>query len=404
MPVFKYTGRDSAGGLVEGTMEADNERELASKLAENDIILVDSSGVKTTTQSKGIYFGKVKRREIILFTNHLATSVEAGVPVIQAIQDYGAETTDERFRGMVQDVERQVLSGTTLSESLSKHPKAFSEMYVSIVATGEASGNLDLVLRDLVGFLEWQEELIGHIKKASIYPAFLVSMIIGVVIVMMTFTFPQFIPVLKGFNVELPAPTRFLIGVSEFFENWWWAMILFVIGFIVTYIITNRTPQGKYFWDNVKLKMPLTGKLLHKIMLSRFAHYFSILYSSGIGVVESFGIIRRVVNNEVLRRAISRCLENIERGGSIYDSLKQEKTFPPLVLRMIQVGESTGALDKSLKKVSQYYDKEVPSSIDKMFAVFEPLLIIIMGVVVLFIALSIFLPVYKLTSTIGMQK
>ncbi|MCP5053034.1 MAG: type II secretion system F family protein, partial [bacterium] len=229
-----------------------------------------------------------------------------GVPVIQAIADYGRETTDQPFKDKVQDVERQVLSGTTLSESLSKHPKAFAEMYVSIVATGETSGNLDLVLRDLVAFLEWQEELIGHIKKASIYPAFLIAMIIGVVTVMMTFTFPQFIPVLKGFNVELPAPTLFLIGVSEFFESYWWAMLLFVIAFIITYKITNKNPQGKYFWDNVKLKIPLTGKLLHKIMLSRFAHYFSILYSSGIGVIESFGIIRRVVNNEVLRRAIGR--------------------------------------------------------------------------------------------------
>ncbi len=404
MPSFKYKGRDASGRQVDGVLEAESETALASKLAEINIILVDSSVSKTATSSKGIYFGRVKRREIILFTNHLATSVEAGVPVIQAIADYGRETTDQRFRDIVQDVERQVLAGTTLSEALSKHPEAFAEMYTSIVATGEASGNLDLVLRDLVEFLEWQENLIGHIKKASIYPGFLVAMIIGVITLMMTFTFPQFIPVLKGFNVELPAPTRILIGVSEFFQDYWWAMALFIVAFIVTYKITNRTPQGKYFWDNVKLKMPLTGKLLHKIMLSRFAHYFSILYSSGIGVIESFHIIRRVVNNEVLRRAISRSLDSVERGGSIYDSLKQEKTFPPLVLRMIQVGESTGALDKSLKKVSQYYDKEVPASIDKMFAVFEPLLIIVMGVVVLFIALSIFLPVYKLTSTIGMQQ
>lgn len=401
MPSYKYKGRDASGKPVEGVLEAETENELAIKLSEIEVVLVDASVASGTGERRTIYIGRVKRREIILFTNHLATSVEAGVPVIQAIGDYGAETENAQFKDIVMDVERQVLAGTTLSDALAAHPKAFSEMYTSIVATGEATGNLGLVLRDLVEFLEWQEDLAAQVKQASIYPSFLISMIIGVVTIMMTFTFPKFIPVLKGFNVELPAPTRILIGVSEFFESYWLYMVFLVVVFIVVYHVTNRTGEGKYFWDRVKLKTPLFGKLLHKIMLSRFSHYFSILYSSGIGIIESFQIIRRVVGNEVLRRAIGRCADSVERGGTIYESLKEEKTFPPLVLRMIQVGETTGELDTSLKKVSQYYDKEVPASIKKMFAVFEPMLIIAMGVVVLFIALAIFLPVYKLTSTIG---
>jgi type IV pilus assembly protein PilC len=400
MPTYKYKGRDASGKLVEGVLEAETEKELSIKLAEIDVVLVDAGPVRAGGKG-AIYIGKVKRREIILFTNHLATSVEAGVPVIQAIGDYGAETDNAQFKEIVQDVERQVLAGATLSDALSVHPKGFSEMYAAIVATGEATGKLGEVLRDLVGFLEWQEDLASQVKQASIYPTFLIGMIIGVITIMMTFTFPKFIPVLKGFNVELPAPTKILIGVSEFFQDYWLYMALFIVAFILVYYFTYRTSEGKYFWDRVKLRMPLVGKLLHKIMLSRFSHYFSILYSSGIGIIESFRIIRRVVGSEVLRRAIGRCADNVERGGSIYDSLKEEKTFPPLVLRMIQVGETTGELDTSLQKVSQYYDKEVPASIKKMFAVFEPMLIIIMGVVVLFIAMAIFLPVYKLTSTIG---
>lgn len=403
MPSFKYKARDAGGKQVEGILEAESEKDLASKLAELDIVLVDAGPVKSF-EMPSIHFGKVKRREIILFTNHLATSVEAGVPVVQAISDYAEETDQIRFKRIAEDVERQVMAGTSLSEAMSKHPEAFSEVYVAIVSTGEATGNLDVVLKDLVGFLEWQEDLVGQIRQASIYPSFLISMIIGVIIIMMTVTLPKFIPVLKGFNVELPAPTRILIGVSEFFQNYWLFMIVGIILFVIIYKLTYMKPKGKYFWDNVKLKLPLLGKLQHKIILSKFAHYFSMLYSSGIGVIESFTIIQRVVGNEVIRGAVARCREAVEQGGTIYDSLKKENTFPPLVLRMLQVGETTGKLDTSLQKVSQYYDKEVPASIKKMFAVFEPMLIIFMGGVVLFMALAIFLPIYKLTSTIGSQR
>lgn len=403
MPNFKYKARDAAGKAVDGILEADNEANLAEKLAELDIVLVDASPVRSL-EIPAIYFGKIKRREIILFTNHLATSVEAGVSVVQAISDYAEETVNLRIKRIIQDVERQVMAGTSLSEALAKHPKAFSELYVAIVSTGEATGNLDTVLKDLVRFLEWQEDLTAQIRQASIYPTFLITMIIGVIVIMMTVTLPKFIPVLKGFNVELPTPTRILIDVSEFFENWWWALVGGILFFIIIVWATYRTPKGRYFWDNVKLKMPLLGKLHHKIILSKFAHYLSMLYSSGIGIIESFSIVQRVAGNEVMRAAILRCRDSVEKGDSIYDALKKEKTFPPLVLRMIQVGETTGKLDTSLQKVSEYYDREVPAAIKKMFAVFEPLLIIFMGGIVLFIALSIFLPIYKLTSTLGAQR
>jgi type IV pilus assembly protein PilC len=403
MPNFKYKARDAGGKAVDGILEADNETNLAEKLAELDIVLVDASPVRTL-EIPAIYFGKIKRREIILFTNHLATSVEAGVSVVQAISDYAEETVNLRIKRIIQDVERQVMAGTSLSEALAKHPKAFSELYVAIVSTGEATGNLDTVLKDLVRFLEWQEDLAAQIRQASIYPTFLVTMIVGVIVIMMTVTLPKFIPVLKGFNVELPTPTRILIDVSEFFEEWWWALVGGILFFIIIVWLTYRTPKGRYFWDGVKLKMPLLGKLHHKIILSKFAHYFSMLYSSGIGIIESFGIVQRVAGNEVMRGAILRCRDAVEKGASIYDALKTEKTFPPLVLRMIQVGETTGKLDTSLQKVSEYYDREVPAAIKKMFAVFEPMLIIFMGGIVLFIALSIFLPIYKLTSTLGAQR
>ena len=225
-----------------------------------------------------------------------------------------------------------------------------------------------------------------------------------VIIIMMTVTLPKFIPVLEGFGVELPAPTRILIKISNFFQNQLFLMFLGLVLFIIVYIFSNKSEKGKHFWDSLKLKIPLLGKLQKKIILSKFAHYFSMLYSSGIGVLESFSILQDIVGNEVLKRAIHRCSLDIEMGSSIYDALVKEKIFPPLILRMIQVGESTGKLDTSLHKVSQYYDKEVPQTINKIFAAFEPILIIAMGGVVLFIALSIFLPIYKLTSAMGANR
>jgi len=403
MPNYKYKARDNEGKPIEGLLFAESEQILAAKLSEMDLILIDTRVVKNL-ESTSFSFGKIKRRDIIIFTNHIATSVEAGVPVISAISDYAAETENVRFAKMIRDIKRQVLAGTSLSDAISKHPKAFSPLYVSVVSTGEATGNLDKVLNDLVGFLEWQEELIAQIRQASIYPAFLVSMIIGVIIIMMTVTLPKFIPVLEGFGVDLPAPTKLLIKASKFFQNNLIYMFIAFILFVIVYIFSNKNEKGKFFWDTIKLKMPLLGKLQKKIILSKFSHYFSMLYSSGIGVLESFAILQDIVGNEVLKRAIGRCSLDIEKGSTIYDALLKEKIFPPLILRMIQVGESTGKLDTSLNKVSQYYDKEVPQTINKIFAAFEPILIIVMGGVVLFIALSIFLPIYKLTSAIGANK
>ncbi|MCP4213238.1 MAG: type II secretion system F family protein [bacterium] len=320
MSNFKYKARDAEGKLVEGILEAENEQNLAAKLAEINIVLVEAKSVKAGA-GKAFYFGKVKRREILLFTNHMATSIEAGVPVVTAISDYSDETENPRVKSILEDVQRQVLAGTNLSEAMSKHPEAFSELYVSIVATGEATGNLDIVLLDLVAFLEWQEDLAGQIKKSSIYPGFLVGMIITVIVLMMTVTLPKFIPVLKGFNVPLPRPTRMLISTSEFFQAYWLFMIAGLVLFIITYKLTKKTLKGKYFWDNVTLKLPIVGKLMQKIILSKFAHYFSILYSAGIGIIESFIIIERVVGNEVVRGAVKRSREAIRQGSTIYDSL-----------------------------------------------------------------------------------
>lgn len=403
MGSYSYRARDASGRMIQGILSAQDAGELLQRLQELDLLLIDYREGRAATKVS-FQWGRIKRREVILFTVHLATAVEAGVSVVQAISDYAAETDDLRFRKILEDVERQILAGTTLSAAVDKHPQAFGELYSAVLSAGEATGNLDAVLRDLVTFMEWQEELAGQVRQAAIYPAFLGAMIIGVVVLMMVFTVPKFVDILRSFNVQLPLPTRLLIDMSGFFMEFWWIFVLLPSIVVAVYVLMRRSPDGRLFWDRLKLKLPLFGKLAHKIVLSRFAHYFSMLFSSGIGVLETFAIIERVVANELVRRMIVRVSERVQGGSSIYDALAREDMVPSLVLRMISVGEKTGSMDNSLRKVSQYYDREVPLTIRKMFSVFEPLLIIFMGGVVLFIALSIFLPIYRLTSTIGMQK
>ncbi len=398
MPAFSYKARNYSGESVEGVMNARTLEELEQQLLNMDLVLINATPLK---ESKKTSKGKIKRRDLILFSIHIATSLEAGVPIIVALSDFTESTDNPTFKNILAGIIRQIEAGSSFSDALETYPNAFPEIYVSIIRAGEATGNLDSVLRELISFLEWQEELIAQIRQASIYPTFVFLMIGVVIFIMMTFTVPKFIPILTSFNVELPTPTKILIAVAKFFENYWYLIIAFFILSFLTYKFTNKSEKGRLFWDKVKLHLPIFGKLNRKLALSRFAHYTALLYSAGIGIPQTLTIVERVVGNTIIASEIAKAREGIMTGSSIFESLRQSPYFPSLVLRMIQVGEETGSLDSTLKKVSEYYDKEVPQAIKKMFAVLEPTLIVVMGGIVLFIALSIFLPIYKLTSGIA---
>jgi type IV pilus assembly protein PilC len=398
MPAYSYKARNYLGELVEGVVNARNPEELDQHMANLDLILIKAIQIKEEKKSTK---KRIRRRDLILFSIHIATSLEAGVPIISALTDFAESTDNSVFKNILAGIVKQIESGQSFSQSLETYPRAFPEIYVSIIRAGEATGNLDKVLRELINFLEWQEELIAQVKQASIYPTFVFLMIGIVIFIMMTFTVPKFIPILKSFNVELPTPTKILISVANFFQHGWFIMLIIIGSIIAFYKITNKREKGKLFWDKGKLKLPIFGKLTLKLALSRFAHYTALLYSAGIGIPQTLIIVEKVVGNEVIAKEIKRTREEILTGSSMYESLKKSPYFPSLVLRMIQVGEETGSLDSTLKKVSDYYDKEVPQAIRKMFSVLEPTLIVFMGGIVLFIALSIFLPIYKLTSGIA---
>ncbi len=399
MPYYQYKARDGRGKEIKGVIIAENEVALSLILERMNLFLVKAKEVKKERES--LRPVGIRRRELITFTIHLSTSLEAGIPIITAIRDFAESTENLKFREVLRDIIKQLEAGAFLSDAMSRYPRVFSELYVNILRAGEATGNLDMVLKDLIKFLEWQEELASQVKQASIYPSFVITLIIFVIVIMMTFTLPKFFPILKGFNVELPLPTKIIMGVSTFILRFWFVILGFILIFILTFILTNKTPEGKKFWDRVKLSLPIFGNLNKKIALSRFSHYLSILYKAGIGIVQALYIVEKIVGNTIIAEEIRNIREGIVRGESLSEGLKKSRHFPPLVNRMIEVGEETGKLDESLNKVSEYYDREVPAAIRRFFAILEPTMIVLLGGMVLFMALSIFLPMYKLTSSIG---
>ncbi len=402
MPLYAYYAKDPAGNPVRGELEAIDEKHLMQQLASKNLYLIEAKPAKTRKARRS--FAGIKRRDLILFTTHMATSLEAGIPLTTAIKDFADDTSNPRFRKILEDILAQLNAGATFSSALEKYPRAFPEIYVSIVRAGEATGNLDKSLRDLLAFLEWQEDLRRQIIQSSIYPAIIITLVIGVVTLLMTVTLPKISKILLSFNVELPAITRMLIAVSNWFAHYWFLIPLSFAGFYALYFVTyNFTKEGRYIWDMIKLKIPVFGNVQKKLALSRFAHYFTALYRAGIGIIQILSVLERVVGNEVIARAIVRIRNRIIAGESISDAMRKEGIFPQLVIRMMAVGEQTGNMEDTLQKVSDYYDREVPAAIRRFFSFLEPAIIVMLGGLVLVIALSIFLPIYKLTSTITGQ-
>jgi len=356
---------------------------------------------KTKVPESYLSWERVKRKDLITFSVHLSTTLSAGIPILQALQDLIEQTEKPKFKKVIEDISRNIQAGNSFSEALAKHPKVFSELYVSIVKAGETTGNVDKVLDDLVTFLEWQESLATDVKQATIYPAFILLAVISLIVLLMTFVFPRFTVIFERTNVPLPLPTRVVMGISHFITSYWFIILLLVTAMAISYRLVVKIPRGRYFFDKLKLKLPVLGNLLRKIALSRFSHHFSALLKAGVEIYHSLMVTEKVVGNTVIAKVISSARDYISTGETLSESLKKGNEFPSLVIRMISIGESSGSIDKTLDKVSQYYDREVPVTIKKVFAIFEPIVIATLAVIVLGMALSMFLPLYQMLSLVG---
>jgi type IV pilus assembly protein PilC len=393
MATFNYRAIDQTGRHAQGQMDALNEVDLEIRLERMGLDLITFKSTEKST--KAFTQNKVNNRDLVMFCFQLEQLTSAGVPILDGLNDLRESTQNPYFQKVLGGLAGEVEGGKMLSQALAEHPDVFDEVFVNLVAAGEQTGQLPAVFDNLSNTLKWQDELVSQTKRLLIYPIIVLVIVSIAVTVLMVFLVPEMVKFLNSLGQELPWNTRLLIFISDLFVNYWWLLIsvpIVVVLGIATLI--KQDPEMRYRFDYLKLKLPFMGDILHKIIMTRFARYFALMYQTGIPVLDAIKTCEKIVGNRVVADALSRAHAQINAGDSMSESFHNAGLFPPLVVRMIKVGESTGALDKSLLNVSYFYDRDVNELMQRMLKLIEPALTIILGLVLLFIMASVLLPIY----------
>ena len=344
---------------------------------------------------------RVKQAELLIFTRQAATMINAGLPLLQSLDILAEQTDDANFFAVIQGIGQDVEGGETFSEALRKYPKAFPDLYVSMVRAGEAGGDLDGVMLQLADYMEATAELMRRIKSAMTYPVVAFSMILLMAGGLIMFVVPQFANIFEELGGELPAPTKILIGISEVMWTWKAGLVLLaVIAVVLIVRAYGQTETGRYNLDKLKLKLPVFGALQRKVAVSRFTRTLSTLTRSGVAILQAMEIVERTAGNEVFAKAVRESADSVRNGETLAEPLARSGEFPTMVTRMIGVGEKTGALEVMLEKISDSYDSEVRATVDGLTSLIEPLLIMMMGIVVGGIVIALFMPILGLSSLV----
>lgn len=380
---------------------ADDEVDLSSKISNLGYFLTHAKLLHEAVESGGIKAAKMKPRDVLNFTIQLATLLDAGLPLLESLRGLAKDAERGNIRRLIDDVCHCVEAGSSLREAFSFYPSSFGNLYAAVVGAGESTGKLAQVLNNLASLLEWQMDLRARVREAATYPIILFCVMVAVVSLLVVKVIPMFEPIFKEAGATLPASTQIVLGVSCFVRRFWYVILAVIVLSIGGIKIYGNTPSGRYRLDSLKLGVPLFGNLLRKVAMSRFCHTFALGCISGINVLSALDMASEVTGNSRLERSVLKARDAVNVGEKIADSLQVSGDFPALVIRMIGVGEQSGSLTETLQKVCEFYDKEVPSTIRRMFALFEPIMIILMGVVVGGIALSIFLPMFQMARLMG---
>jgi type IV pilus assembly protein PilC len=396
MALYTYKAIDGRGKSVMGRVEAVNLFDLEQRLLRMELDLVSGA-----LSSSGMRFlgGRVTRQDLINFCFHLEQLASAGVPVLEGLTDLRESVENPRFREVVSGVLESIEGGKNLSAALGEFPQVFSKVFVSLVRSGEQTGKLSAVLKSLTETLKWEDELAAQTKKLMLYPAFVGSIVLAVTFFLMIYLVPQMTGFIRNMGQDVPLQTKILIVVSDFFVNYWWAIVLApVAAWIGLKAAASYNPAVQYAIDRYKISMPLIGPILRKIILSRFASSFAMMYGSGITVLDAIRSCEEIVGNRVLEGALRTAGQQIAEGKGMTAAFSDLNLFPPLVIRMLRIGENTGALDTSLLNVSYFYNREVRESIGKLQAMIEPALTLVLGALLGWVMLSVLGPVYDAIS------
>ncbi|MBI2553029.1 MAG: type II secretion system F family protein [Candidatus Rokubacteria bacterium] len=399
MPVFAYRGR-SAAGAVTGEIEADDRPGAVAQLRAKGVVATSVQERQAKAAATKRIGGKVKDKDLAIYTRQFSTMVDAGLPIAQCLTILSEQSESKTLRTVTSKVAGSVEAGSTLADALRRHPKAFDELYVNLVEVGEAGGILDTVLQRLSVYIEKAAALKRKVKSAMIYPATIVGVAFVVVIFMLTFVIPTFAKMFAGMGADLPLPTLIVIRLSDFATSFWWLIIGSVIGIGVGIRAYYKTEGGRSLIDALVLKLPVFGTLIRKVSVARFTRTLGTLVSSGVPILEGLRITARTAGNRVVERAVLETRASVTAGKTLAEPLKASTVFPPMVVQMISVGEQTGALDAMLNKIADFYDDEVDTAVSALTALLEPMMIVFLGVVIGGLVIAMYLPIFRLVTLV----
>jgi type IV pilus assembly protein PilC len=398
MPVFQYSARNATGEILTGEIDLPSQDEVVGFLHRQRLRPVS---VKSKPKDLGFSFGTgVKTREIVIFTRQFATMINSGLPLVQSLTILAEQTENKRFAKIITEVLNDIQAGQTLADSMRRHPKIFTELYVNMVAAGEAGGILDIILGRLAAFLEKNDALVRKIKGAMTYPAVMLFVVILCTTVLLWKVVPVFAGMFTDAGLELPLPTRVVLAASKFIGNYIAFMVMGVVAFVFLIRRYYKTDQGALVLDRLLLRSPVLGDLIRKSAVSRFTRTLGTLVSSGVSILEGLQITARTAGNRVVHDAVMSSRASIAGGATIADPLKASGVFPPMVVQMINVGEQTGGLDEMLSKIADFYDDEVDAAVTALTSILEPIMIVVMGVVIGGMVVAMYLPMFDMIKTV----
>ena len=398
MPTFAYSARALNGEIQSGEIELPTREEVVGWLVRQRLRPIS---VNTKARDINIQFGTgIKTREVVIFTRQFSTMINAGLPLVQSLTILAEQTENKNFQKIIAQVLQDIQAGQTLADSLRKHPKVFTELYVNMVAAGEAGGILDVILMRLAQFLEKNDALIRKIKGAMVYPLVMLIVVVLCTTILLWKVVPVFAGMFTGAGLDLPAPTKVVLALSNFLQHYMWLVVLFWIVFVFALRSYYKTDNGKLQIDRIMLRFPVLGNLLRKSAVSRFTRTLGTLVSSGVSILDGLQITARTAGNRVVHDAVMKSRASIAGGATISDPLKESGVFPPMVVQMINVGEQTGGLDEMLSKIADFYDDEVDAAVSALTSILEPIMIVVMGVVIGGIVVSMYLPMFDMINAV----
>lgn len=401
MPVFRYKGKTRTGVVQQGEIEA-NDRATATAVLRQRQILVTS--IRTKSRDLNLTLPgmgeKISEHDIVIFTRQFATMIEAGLPLVQCLDILARQTENKAFAKVLAQIRTDVESGDTFADALRRHPRVFSDFFVNMIEAGEAGGILDTILSRLAVYLEKSAALKSEVKGALVYPAVIVGIAVVVVVFLLLYVIPVFAEMFSSFGATLPAPTRFVMTLSDLVKEY--ILYTIPIGIIAVFVFKRiyRTDKGRLAVDGLLLKLPVFGPLLQKVAVAKFTRTLGTLVSSGVPIIDGLDITARTAGNKVVERSVLAIISSIKEGQTIADPLSRQAIFPPMVVQMIEVGESAGALDSMLNRIADFYDQEVEVAVRALTKLLEPMLMVFLGVVIGGMVVAMYLPIFKLAGTI----